>query len=151
MANLQIGRDVRGLISNRSRNGGLPSNPVPLLDRIVPDKITKSNHRFGLKRFINLPGSTVAPLPIASPKNFRVAPPEIPFGNRPSRNLGGVFHNVQDILSLHTSVLQSNQIPYSVLRQLQDRANPTIDHGTRIRGVISSAKNIVNYINPPKV
>lgn len=111
----EVGR--RGLKIPRSRNGGLPANPVQIVDRLLPDNIKQGPMRMLNTQQVDIiPSKRVAPVSVNAPK-FRVNNGPVNFGNRPSKNIMGVLHSLQDVVDLHNSILPSKPVPYTVFTQ----------------------------------
>lgn len=141
------GTEQRGYSNPRSRNGGFPSNPVPMIMRLAPDQVNSLPSLVGRKRFLSAANTTI---PIALPEDFRVSIPLPPVG-KISKGMGGAFKGLMDSTNLHASILPSNPMPFDIRKQVEPIINNPINNMpkarnwlARITGVVGSAKNAVS-------
>ncbi len=154
----QVGTDRRGVEQPRSRNGGFPKNPVPMLDRVigVNDKGASARPMTWqgkiyqpLTRFINPPKRDRSPIPVALPKAFRLTPP-LPDTGKISKGLGGSIRGLQDGINLHASVLPSNPMAFSFISEVKEKMSEDTNNRPTLRstiakltGAVGSARNAV--------
>jgi len=148
------GTEIKGYNNPRSRNGGFPSNPVPIITRLAPDSVTKNpkaSGLIGLKRFLPITEVFYAdPVPVAVPKPFRTAP-TLPPAGKTSKGLGGIIKGAQDAINLHPSILPSNPMAaFNLIADAKQTVNPVVNNRptlrnalSRVTGFVGSAKNTV--------
>lgn len=140
MAARPLNKDLGDALSRFSssivrRSGGLPPNPVPLAQKLVESKVPTGTLerlalRAGLKN-VKVPRSNIPPV-VISPK-FRVLPPSPSPSGRPSKNLGGILHNIQDRIDLHPAVAASTPLPYRLAEQANNSLLRWVQSEERLR------------------
>jgi hypothetical protein len=118
-------------------SGGLPPNPVPLMQKLAESPLPTGALERNALRIRNVilktPARNLPPVNVG-PK-FRVSLPNPITAGRPSKNLGNIFNSVQNALDLHPSVLPSKPLPYSVMKQAVNRVPENVLMKWKDRGI----------------
>ena len=128
-------------------SGGLPPNPIPTILPVIGKQISDNPglHLGWLKGRFN-PHNVNPPVPVTIPNRFRITPPPVDFGQRPSKNLAGAFHGLQDQLNLHESVLPSNPIVFKRIQQVDNNVNQVLNSTPAARNGVASIANAIKKV-----
>jgi hypothetical protein len=121
--------------------GGFPPNPTPSILPIFGSSPQQAPSDFSRSIASGLnPGKHLgwfkhrqspSPIPIGIPNRFRITPPPIDFGARPSK-LGG-FHIPSD---LHASIMPSNPLVFSGMASAKEQIQSTLNNNATLRGFV---------------
>lgn len=87
------------------------SRPIRRMNGLPPNPTQLSSWLEGEERLRNPPG-------------WRTVPAKVAFGHRPSKNLGGMFKGVQNVVDLHPAVMESRTSPWYSPRDPKNPNNP---------------------------